>query len=142
VGVTRFRVAAVVVAAAVALVVLVVRFPTDGSDTGSIGLDPVEPHTGDVSVLVRESRCRDCHGMAPGEPEGVAPNLELLTQRLEQRLVASGSASAEAYVTASIANHCAYTVPGYDCRQVPEFGLWLGSDEVAALAAWVLQREE
>jgi hypothetical protein len=41
------------------------------------------------------------------------------------------------YLRESIVDHCTDLVPGYSCDDVPNYGLWMSTDEATRIAAYV-----
>ncbi len=94
-----------------------------------------------ASVFLAQG-CGTCHSTT-GASTALGPGLGGVSARAAARIIApdytGGAGSARDYVLESILDHCADTLPGYTCAELPDLGLHLTTADADALVDFLMR---
>lgn len=147
-GLPRFVLAALAIGLLAALRLILGSVPESGSSRLAAAVaspSPVDPRLAmaqaGAEVFLAQG-CGACHATTDASTAS-GPGLGGLAARAGLRPTQAdyggGATSAEAYLREAIVEHCADTLPGYTCVDMPEIGLRLGSDSLDALVVFLLR---
>ena len=119
-----------------------------GGTVAEVGRAPTAPAGPAVSVPAEAGRalfvsagCTACHD-PDGRDTPLAPGLVGVAARATERIASSdyrGDArSVTSYLEEAVIDHCADTVPGYDCAEASDTGLRLSMADASTLVRYLL----